>query len=100
MTIRSTILTTFETVGREQEKTLAPLSDDLPLLESGLDSLCIAIIVARLEGFLEPVAFRHRGGNPVSGDGGRLRPVLRNRCDPLRERPRKSEPSRGEGYWE
>lgn len=49
MTIRSTILTTFETVGREQEKTLAPLSDDLPLLESGLDSLCIAIIVARLE---------------------------------------------------
>ena len=49
MTIRSTILTTFETVGREQEKKLAPLSDDLPLLESGLDSLCIAIIVARLE---------------------------------------------------
>lgn len=49
MTIRSTILTTFETVGREQEKSLAPLSDDLPLLESGLDSLCIAIIVARLE---------------------------------------------------
>jgi acyl carrier protein len=49
MTIRSTILTTFETVGREQEKNLAPLSDDLPLLESGLDSLCVAIIVARLE---------------------------------------------------
>jgi acyl carrier protein len=49
MTIRSTILTTFETVGREQEKSLAPLSNDLPLLESGLDSLCIAIIVARLE---------------------------------------------------
>jgi acyl carrier protein len=49
MTIRSTILTTFESVGREQEKSLAALSDDLPLLESGLDSLCIAIIVARLE---------------------------------------------------
>jgi acyl carrier protein len=49
MTIRSTILTTFETVGREQEKSLRPFSDDLPLMESGLDSLCIAIIVARLE---------------------------------------------------
>lgn len=53
MTIRSTILTTFETVGREQEKTLASLSDDLPLLDSGLDSLCIAIIVARLEDSLD-----------------------------------------------
>ena len=57
MTIRSTILTTFETVGREQEKTLAPLSDDLPLLESGLDSLCIAIIVARLEDSLSLSTF-------------------------------------------
>ena len=28
---------------------MAALSDDLVLLESGLDSLCFAIIVARLE---------------------------------------------------
>jgi acyl carrier protein len=49
MNIRSTILTTFETVGREQEKKLGPLTDDLSLIDSGLDSLCIAIIVARLE---------------------------------------------------
>ena len=28
---------------------LAPLSDDLNLLDSGLDSLCFAILVARLE---------------------------------------------------
>jgi hypothetical protein len=39
----------FEQVSREQKKQLAELSDDLVLLESGLDSLCFAIIVARLE---------------------------------------------------
>ena len=31
---------------------LAPLSDNLELLESGLDSLCFAIIVASLEDVL------------------------------------------------
>jgi hypothetical protein len=30
-------------------KSLAPLTDDLALLETGLDSLCFAILVARLE---------------------------------------------------
>ena len=30
-------------------KTLAPLNDDLALLDSGLDSLGIAVLVARLE---------------------------------------------------
>ena len=39
-------------VAKEQRKTLAPLTDDLPLTESGLDSLCLAIIVARLEDML------------------------------------------------
>jgi hypothetical protein len=39
----------FVRVAEEQKKRLAPLRDDLPLLESGLDSLCFAIIVARLE---------------------------------------------------
>ena len=49
MDIRSTILTVCRTVADEQQKTLAPLTDDLPLLETGLDSLCVAVIVARLE---------------------------------------------------
>jgi len=39
----------FAEVAAEQRKTLAPLSDELGLLETGLDSLCFAIIVARLE---------------------------------------------------
>jgi acyl carrier protein len=47
--LRSIILDQFEQVSREQKKQLAALSDDLVLLESGLDSLCFAIIIARLE---------------------------------------------------
>ena len=49
MSVRSIIISQFERVVKEQNKQLAPLTDDLVLLESGLDSLCFAIIVARLE---------------------------------------------------
>ena len=49
MTVQSMIFEQFAQVAREQEKQLAPLSDNLVLLESGLDSLCFAIVVARLE---------------------------------------------------
>jgi hypothetical protein len=49
MSVRSEILDQFQQVAHEQNKRLAPLSDELPLLDSGLDSLCFAIIVSRLE---------------------------------------------------
>ena len=49
MSVRLDIIALFEQVAEEQHKTLAPLSDDLGLLESGLDSLCFAVMVARLE---------------------------------------------------
>jgi acyl carrier protein len=49
MTVRPAILAKFKDVAASQEKSLAPLTDDLVLLESGLDSLCFAIIVATLE---------------------------------------------------
>ncbi len=52
MSIRSEILDQFKQVALEQEKQLAPLCDELPLLDSGLDSLCFAIIVSRLESVL------------------------------------------------
>jgi hypothetical protein len=39
----------IQQVAHEQDKPLAPLSDDLPLLDTGLDSLCFAILVSRLE---------------------------------------------------
>ena len=49
MSTRETVVGTFEQVAAEQGKTLAPLTDSLPLLDTGLDSLCFAIVVARLE---------------------------------------------------
>ncbi len=49
MSLRSLIEDQMRQVAAEQQKRLAPLSDDLVLLDSGLDSLCFAIVVARLE---------------------------------------------------
>jgi hypothetical protein len=53
MTIRSTILAQINRIADQQKKTLAPLTDDLPLLQSGLDSLCFAILVASLDDSLD-----------------------------------------------
>ena len=41
------------TIARLQKQTLAPLHDSLLLLESGLDSLSLAILVANLEDELQ-----------------------------------------------
>jgi hypothetical protein len=60
MPISSQIAALFVEVAQDQKKTLAPLSDNLGLLETGLDSLCFAIIVARLEDML--------GVDPFSAD--------------------------------
>jgi acyl carrier protein len=49
MSVRDTVKAQFEQVAVEQHRKLSRLSDDLKLLESGLDSLSFALIVARLE---------------------------------------------------
>jgi aryl carrier-like protein len=49
MNIRTEIECQFTAVAREQGSRLAPLTDNLELLETGLDSLSLAIIVSRLE---------------------------------------------------
>ena len=49
MDVRSEIVAQFKQAARENDKQLAPLADDLELLDSGLDSLCFAVIVSRLE---------------------------------------------------
>jgi len=75
MAVRPVIVSMFEQVAREQGRDLSPLADDLKLVDSGLDSLCFAVIVARLEDSLgfdpfsasEPLEF------PVTfGDFSRL----------------------------
>ena len=49
MTIRTTVLDTISEIGEQHDRHLPALADDLPLLDSGLDSLCIAVLVARLD---------------------------------------------------
>jgi acyl carrier protein len=49
VSVKLTIIEQIKKVAEEQDKRLRPLSDSLVLLESGLDSLCLAILVVRLE---------------------------------------------------
>ena len=60
MDVRSEVIAQFRQVAQEQELPLVPLTDDLALFDSGLDSLCFAIIVVRLETAL--------GVDPFSSD--------------------------------
>jgi acyl carrier protein len=68
MSVRSEILDLFEQVAHEQNKRLGPLSDELPLLDSGLDSLCFAVLVSRLEAELgvDPFSESEDAPFPVS----------------------------------
>jgi acyl carrier protein len=61
MSVKSTILAEMEKVAKEQDKTLAPLTDDLMLINSGLDSLAFAVLVVRLEGELGVDPFTNSG---------------------------------------
>jgi acyl carrier protein len=47
--VRRVIFEQMEKVAEHQKKKLKPLTDDLLVLESGFDSLCVAILVANLE---------------------------------------------------
>jgi len=67
MEIRSEVITQFTQVAKEQGLELARLTDDLGLIQSGLDSLSFAIIVARLENAL--------GLDPFSASEDALFPV-------------------------
>ncbi|MGC1304105.1 MAG: acyl carrier protein [Caulobacteraceae bacterium] len=49
MDTRAIIVREMTEIAAEQGRTLAPLTDELVLLDCGLDSLSFAILVARLE---------------------------------------------------
>lgn len=51
MSVRATVVEELQRVALEQDKPIT-LSDKTALLDSGLDSLCFAIVVARLEDIL------------------------------------------------
>ena len=84
MSLRSQIISQFESVAKEQNQNLPQLSDNLVLLESGLDSLCFAVIVARLEDELGFDPFTAHRRNRISGNLQRLRKDLRGRRKVMR----------------
>jgi acyl carrier protein len=49
MSIKLTLISEIEQIARQQHKKLAPLTEDSVLMNTGLDSLCFAVLVARLE---------------------------------------------------
>ena len=49
MSVKAAVIAEIQRIAEDDTKSLPPLTDDLVLLDSGLDSLAIAILVARLE---------------------------------------------------
>ena len=49
MSVKASVISEIQRIAEDDRKSLPPLTDDLVLLDSGLDSLGIAILVARLE---------------------------------------------------
>ena len=49
MSVKTTVISQIQQMAADHQQSLPPLTDDLVLLDSGLDSLAIAILVARLE---------------------------------------------------
>ena len=52
MSIKSAVISQIQQIRGETSNDLPPLADDLLLLDSGLDSLALAILVTRLEDLL------------------------------------------------
>jgi acyl carrier protein len=53
MSVKATVISQIRQIAEDSKKSLPPLTDDLVLLDSGLDSLALAILVVRLEETLE-----------------------------------------------
>jgi acyl carrier protein len=66
MSVKTQITAVLQDVARDQKRMLAPLTDDLKLLQSGLDSLSFALVVARLEDELGFDPFEHVETFPVT----------------------------------
>jgi acyl carrier protein len=49
MSVKAAVISEIQRIAEDDTMSLPPLTDDLVLLDSGLDSLGIAILVARLE---------------------------------------------------
>jgi aryl carrier-like protein len=68
MSIRLTVISEIEQIAQQHQKKLAPLTDESVLMNTGLDSLCFAVLVARLEDRLgvDPFSASDDVGFPVT----------------------------------
>ncbi|APX84859.1 acyl carrier protein [Methylorubrum extorquens] len=49
MSLRETVFAEIAAIAAEQEKAMPPITDDLVMLDTEFDSLCFALLVARME---------------------------------------------------
>jgi len=49
MSVKETIFSEIRQIADQHQKSLIPLTEDAILLDSGLDSLCFAVLITRLE---------------------------------------------------
>ncbi len=82
MLIRTVIIAQIEEIAAQQKKRLLPLTDNLPLLDSGLDSLCIAILVAALDDRLSLDPFGMDGLNSFPKTLGEFIKLYENTAAP------------------
>lgn len=68
MSIKSAVISQIQQIRGEMANDLPPLTDDLVLLDSGLDSLSLAILVTRLEDLLglDPFTASEETSPPVT----------------------------------
>jgi acyl carrier protein len=68
MNIREIVLSAIRKIAEEQAAELAPLADNLKLMDSGLDSLGFAILVTRLEDELglDPFTEANEASYPIT----------------------------------
>jgi hypothetical protein len=66
--MRQVIISEMEKIAKDHDKAIKPLTDDLVLSESGFDSLCFAILVARLDDVLgyDPFSMAEEAYFPVT----------------------------------
>ena len=49
MSLRATVFEEIESIARAHDKRMPPITDDLVMMETEFDSLCFALLVARME---------------------------------------------------
>src|SRR5207247_11061777 len=75
MSIRATVISEIQRVAQDDKRSLAPLTDDLVLVDSGLNSLASALLMARLEDTL--------GSDPSTEPRDAAHPATRGSLDRL-----------------